>query len=96
MIVLGTINLPLVLGDEKHRRELYAEFTVVDIPLEYNVILGHPVLNCNDIVINMGDMCLKLSAPEGLVVVRGNSKMVKECYKHPTKALEMQQYPSTC
>ncbi|KAG8650351.1 hypothetical protein MANES_07G030402v8 [Manihot esculenta] len=51
--VLGTINLPLVLGDEKYKRELYAEFTVVDILFVYNVILNRPALNCHGIVINM-------------------------------------------
>ncbi|KAG8635557.1 hypothetical protein MANES_16G047550v8 [Manihot esculenta] len=49
--VLGTINLSLVLGDDKYKQKLYAEFTVVDIPLAYNVILGCPVLNCHCIVI---------------------------------------------
>lgn len=31
--ILGTINLPLMLGDEKHKWELYAEFAVVEISL---------------------------------------------------------------
>ncbi|KAG8643880.1 hypothetical protein MANES_11G076151v8 [Manihot esculenta] len=55
--VLGTINLPLVL---------------VDIPLAYNVILGRTVLNCHDIVINMGAMCLKVPALGGLMIIQGN------------------------
>ncbi|KAG8654251.1 hypothetical protein MANES_05G115333v8 [Manihot esculenta] len=38
VVVLGTINLPLVLGDEKQKRELYEEFVVVDIQLAFNVI----------------------------------------------------------
>ncbi|KAG8641014.1 hypothetical protein MANES_13G092290v8 [Manihot esculenta] len=66
--VLGTINLPHVLGDEKQMRKLYAKFMVVDIPLTYNVILGRLVLNCHGIVINMHAMCLKLPAPRGLAV----------------------------
>lgn len=37
MAVLGTVNLPLVLEDKKHKQEVYAEFVVVDIPLVYNV-----------------------------------------------------------
>lgn len=72
MAIMGIINLPLVLGDEKHKRKLYAEFTVVDIPLSYNVILGCLVLNCHAIVINMSAMCLKLLALGGLVVVLGS------------------------
>lgn len=38
MAVLDTVNLPLVLGDEKHKLEVYAEFSVVNIPLAYNII----------------------------------------------------------
>lgn len=69
MAVLDTINLPLVLDDKKYRRELYAEFTVVDISFAYNAILGRLVLNYHDIAINMDVMCLKLPAPWGIAVV---------------------------
>lgn len=85
VVVLATINLPLVLGDEKHKQELYAEFAVADILLVYNVILGRPVLKCHDIVFNVDTMCLKLLVLKGIVVIRGNPKMAKECYKHKKK-----------
>ncbi|XP_021600715.1 uncharacterized protein LOC110606273 [Manihot esculenta] len=85
--VLGTINLPLVMGDEKYKRELYVEFAVVDISFAYNVILGHPILNRHGIVINMGAMCLKLPAPGGIAVVQGNPRLAKECYEHLIKSL---------
>ncbi|KAG8633852.1 hypothetical protein MANES_18G141017v8 [Manihot esculenta] len=74
VVVLDTINLPLVLGDEKHKQELYAKFAVVDISLAYNVILGRPVLNSHGIVINMDAIRLKLLSPGGLAVVRGKQK----------------------
>lgn len=45
MVELSTINLPLVLRNEKCKREVYAEFVVVDITLAYNVIFGLPILN---------------------------------------------------
>lgn len=61
--VLSTINFPLMLGDVKHKWELYAEFLVVDISLAYNIILGRPILKFHRIVINMGAMYLKLPAP---------------------------------
>lgn len=70
--MLGTINLPVVLRDEKHKWELYVEFAVVDIMLTYNAILGRPILNCHGIVINMGVMWLKLLALKGSAVVQGN------------------------
>ncbi|KAG8655678.1 hypothetical protein MANES_04G060101v8 [Manihot esculenta] len=69
MAVLGNINLPLVLGNEKHKWDLYVEFMVVDILFAYNVILGHSVLNYHGIVINVDAMYLKLPASGRLVVV---------------------------
>lgn len=69
LAVLGTINLPLVLGDEKHKREVYVEFAVVDILVAYNVILGRLVLNCYEIVIDMDVFCLMLPTPRGLAIV---------------------------
>lgn len=69
MAILGTINLLLMLGDEKHKLEVYIKFVVVDIPLAYNIILGHPVLNYHGIVINMAFLCLKLPAPRGVTIV---------------------------
>ncbi|XP_021631828.1 uncharacterized protein LOC110629220 [Manihot esculenta] len=78
IVVLCTINLPLVLGDEKYKRKLYAEFIVVDIPFVYNLILDRLVLNCYGIVINMSAICLKLPALRGIAVVRGNPRLAKE------------------
>lgn len=74
MAVLGTINLPLILRDEKQKWELYIEFAVVDIPFAYNVKLDRLVLNCHRIIINMGAMCLRLLTLRGLVVVPGSQK----------------------
>lgn len=83
MAVLGIINLPLVLGNEKHKREVYAKFAVVDIPLT--------ILNCHGIVIYISSLCLKLRASGGLVVVRGSQNSAQECYRNFKKVSEKQQ-----
>ncbi|KAG8635625.1 hypothetical protein MANES_16G049870v8 [Manihot esculenta] len=87
MVVLETINLPLVLGDEKYRRELYVEFAVVDIPFAYNVILSLPNLNYHSIILKLGAMCLKLPALGGIVMVRGNPRLAKDSHGHRAKSL---------
>lgn len=87
MAVLGTINLPLILGDKKYKRELYVKSVVIDISLAYNAILDRPVLTCHDIVINMGVISLKLPTPGELAVIQGNQKSAQECYRHSTKSL---------
>lgn len=86
MAVFGTFNLPLVLGDEKHKWKLYAEFTVVDILFAYSLILGRLVVNCHGIIINMSALCLKLSALRELAIVRGSQKSTQECYRHSKKS----------
>lgn len=85
--VFGTINLPLVLGDKKYKREQYAKFAVTDIPFTYNVIYGRSILNCPGRIINMGASCLKLPTLERLAIVRGSQKSAQECYRHSTKSL---------
>ncbi|KAJ9145946.1 hypothetical protein P3X46_028273 [Hevea brasiliensis] len=70
--VAGTTNLIAILGDKIHKRTIYVEFVVVDIPLSYNAILGRPILNGNNILINMDYLCLKLLAPCGIAIVRGS------------------------
>ena len=93
VVVLDTINLSLVMGDERYMLELYAEFAVVDILFAYNVILGRPVLNYHGIIINICTMCLKLPAPEGIAVVRGNPRLAKEYYGRLVKSLEKATMP---
>lgn len=58
VLVMGVINLTIVLGNEKFKREIYVEFAVVDIPLSYNPILGRPILNNYGVIINMEYLCL--------------------------------------
>ncbi|KAJ9140995.1 hypothetical protein P3X46_031581 [Hevea brasiliensis] len=79
--VLGTINLTIVLGDEGHKKEIYTEFAVIDIPLSYNIILSRLILNDNDIIISIKWICLKVPTPGGIVVVRGSQKLAHEYYK---------------
>lgn len=77
-----------MLQNEKHKREVYAKFLVVDIPLAYNVILDHSVLNYHGIVINMCPLCLNLLTQGELAVIRSSQKSVQEYYRHSTKSLK--------
>lgn len=87
MAVLSTINLPFVMEDKKHKRELYTEFVMVDIPFAYNIILDRLVLNCHEIVINISALCLKFPTPRGLAIIRGNHKSTQEYYIISMKSL---------
>ncbi|KAJ9183387.1 hypothetical protein P3X46_007249 [Hevea brasiliensis] len=93
VLVTRTINLIAILGNEVHKHTIYVEFIVVDIPLSYNAILGQPILNGNNILINMDYLCLKLLAPSGIAVVRGSQKLAQECYSWSTKAIRKATLP---
>jgi len=41
----GIIRLPLRFGDELKAKNLEVDLLVVDMPMAYNVILGHPTLH---------------------------------------------------
>ncbi|KAJ9181000.1 hypothetical protein P3X46_009177 [Hevea brasiliensis] len=74
VLVVGTINLTMDLGDGTIRRNIYVEFMVVDISLSYNVNLGRPILNNNGILINMDCLCMTLLTPGRIAMVMGSQK----------------------
>ncbi|KAJ9177089.1 hypothetical protein P3X46_012341 [Hevea brasiliensis] len=85
--IVGTTNLIMTLGDEAFKRSIYAKFTIMDIPLSYNVILGRAILNSNNILINMDYLFMKLLALGGITVLRGSQKLAQECYKQSIKVV---------
>lgn len=58
--VMGFTNLTILLGDEQFKREIYAEFVVVDISLSYNATVGQPILNNHGMITNMSYLCQTL------------------------------------
>ncbi|KAL2250014.1 UNVERIFIED_CONTAM: Retrovirus-related Pol polyprotein from transposon opus [Sesamum indicum] len=45
IVPLGTLDLPVSMGEDPRRKTLMIKFLVVDTPFAYNVILGRPGLN---------------------------------------------------
>lgn len=48
-----TTNLHITFSKEPFTKTLMARFTVVDVPLVYNMIIGHPTLNWLRVVVSM-------------------------------------------
>ncbi|KAJ9134997.1 hypothetical protein P3X46_032223 [Hevea brasiliensis] len=87
ILVAGTTNLTIALGNEVFKWSIYAKFIIADTPLSYNVILGRLILNDNNILINVDCLCMKLLAPGGIAMVRKSQKSTQECYKYSIKAV---------
>ncbi|KAL2227669.1 UNVERIFIED_CONTAM: Retrovirus-related Pol polyprotein from transposon [Sesamum indicum] len=77
---LGTIELPVSMGEEPKRKTLMVKFLVVDTPFTYNVILGRPGLNSFRAVISTYHMKMKFPTEYGIGEVSCNQKEARKCY----------------
>ncbi|KAL2230582.1 UNVERIFIED_CONTAM: Retrovirus-related Pol polyprotein from transposon [Sesamum indicum] len=77
---LGTIELPVSMGDEPKRKTLMVKFLVVDTPFTYNVILGRPGLNSFRAVISTYHMKMKFPTEYGIGEVSCDQKEARKCY----------------
>ncbi|XP_050233160.1 uncharacterized protein LOC126681656 [Mercurialis annua] len=83
----GTVSLYVELGNRSEGpvKKMHAQFNVVDLPLAYNSILGRPFLYQTGAVTSIRLLTLKMPTPSGIVVVRGDQEMAKECCLVTTK-----------
>nr|XP_009387420.1 PREDICTED: uncharacterized protein LOC103974340 [Musa acuminata subsp. malaccensis] len=77
---LGTITLPLTLGEVPRTKTVMATFLVVDLPTAYNAILGRPTLNKFRTVISTYHRTLKFPTRAGVGVARGSPRESRRCY----------------
>ncbi|KAL2248675.1 UNVERIFIED_CONTAM: hypothetical protein Sindi_2341200 [Sesamum indicum] len=77
---LGTIELPVSMGEEPKRKTLMVKFLVVDTPFTYNVILGRPGLNSFRAVISTYHMKMKFPTEYGIGEVSCDQKEARKCY----------------
>ncbi|KAL2235115.1 UNVERIFIED_CONTAM: Retrovirus-related Pol polyprotein from transposon [Sesamum indicum] len=82
---LGTIELPVSMGEEPKRKTLMVKFLVVDTPFTYNVILGRPGLNSFRAVISTYHMKMKFPTEYGIRKVSCDQKEARKCYNLSTK-----------
>ncbi|KAL2254676.1 UNVERIFIED_CONTAM: Retrovirus-related Pol polyprotein from transposon [Sesamum indicum] len=77
---LGTVNLPVSLGEEPKRKTLMVKFLVVDMPFAYNVILGRPGLNSFRAVVSTYHLKMKFPTLAGIGEVACDQIEAKRCY----------------
>ncbi|XP_021737589.1 uncharacterized protein LOC110704120 [Chenopodium quinoa] len=86
---LGTIKLPVRLGEKKKGRSLVHTFLVVDTPLPYNMIIGRPLLNRVKAVISTYHLLLQFETDDGSVgKIYGDQFEGRKCYVESLKQPE--------
>lgn len=82
---VGSITLPLIVGDAPHQATVMVNFLVVDCPSAYNVILGRTTLN--NLCAITSTRCLKMKFPikNDVDVARGDQLTAHKCYDISTK-----------
>ncbi|KAL2248075.1 UNVERIFIED_CONTAM: hypothetical protein Sindi_2659800 [Sesamum indicum] len=77
---LGTIELPVSIGNEPRRKTLKVKFLVFDTPFAYNVILGRPGSNTFKAIVSTYHLRMKLPTPAGVGEVACDQIEDRRCY----------------
>ena len=85
VLPLGSIQLVLTLGDPPCQATTTARFLVVDSPSAYNMLLGRPSLNAIKAIPSAYNMMIKFPTVSGVGMVRGDQRVVRECYSASMK-----------
>lgn len=76
----GNIDLPLSAGGPDNQKALIVKFLVVNIPLVYNIILGHPTLNGLKAIIFTYHLLMKFPVGDDVGEVREDQYKAKRFY----------------
>ncbi|XP_065007888.1 uncharacterized protein LOC135638614 [Musa acuminata AAA Group] len=74
---LGTIVLPITIGEEPRVKMVMTTFMVVDLPSAYNVILGRPTLNKIQAVVSTYHRTIKFPTSVGVGEARSDPRESK-------------------
>ena len=77
-MALGHINLPVTFSDSLAVRTETITFDVVQMPYQFNAILGRATLNSFSAVAHHNYMCIKMPALEGVITVRGDQDLARQ------------------
>ena len=85
VLLLGSTQLVLTLGDPLCQATIIVRFLIVDAPSAYNMLLGRPSLNTIRAIPSAYHMVIKFPTVNGVGIVRGNQSVARECYSASMK-----------
>ena len=85
MLLLGSIQLVLTLGDPPCQATTTVRFLIVDAPSAYNVLLGKPSLSAIKAIHSAYHMVIKFPTTNGVGMVQGDQCVARECYSASMK-----------
>ena len=85
VLPLGSIQLVVTLGDPPCQETITVRFIIVDAPSAYNMLLGRPSLNAIKACPSAYHMMIKFPTVSGVGMVRGDQRVVRECYSASMK-----------
>ena len=80
LMPVGSIILPVAIGEPPKQVNNMVEFVVVDIPSAYNMILGRPFLSKIRGVLSIYHNVLKFPVDNEVGTLRGDQQMARKCY----------------
>ena len=80
VIPMGTIILPVRVGERSGSRIMPVRFTVVDLTFPYNAIMGLPLINKIKAAIFLHQLLLQFEQDDGQVgILKGDQVMARQC-----------------
>ncbi|KAL2541216.1 Uncharacterized protein Adt_02194 [Abeliophyllum distichum] len=75
----GQIALVVNLGLPPCHRRIIADFVIVDLPSNYNSILGRPILHELKAAASIYHYAIKFPTPHGVGIVQGSQLVARSC-----------------
>lgn len=88
---LGSIDLPVTIGEYPKQTTKLITFLIVDCPSAYNVILGRTALNAFQVVTSTYQLVLKFPTDHRVGTVRGEQAFARECYVASLKEFKLKE-----
>ena len=77
---MGSIELPVTLGDFPVSTTKMMEFVVVYLPSAYSVLLGRPALVGLGAILSVRHLAIKFPTSSGIRTLKGDQLAGRECY----------------
>ena len=80
LIPLGSIDLPVTIGEPPHQTTKMVGFLIVEHPSVYNVILGRPTLNLFRAMTSAYHLMVKFPTEIETGILRADKNESRKCY----------------